>query len=294
MEGMLSDEQVKAYERDGFLVLAKFLTEEQCDALKRRMSDLIAQWKPEDYLSVFSTDEAGNLGRDTYFFDSADRISFFCEPKAVADDGKSLVNAKHLCINKVGHALHEKDEVFHQLSFSDKVKNVSKSLGYKHTVVPQSMYIFKQPFVGGEVTLHQDSTFLYTAPRQSCLGMWFALEDATEENGCLWAVPGSHKLGTETHFAREKDENGRVSMGFRRLRPAPSEVQLTPLCALPMKKGDMVLIHGDLYHMSKENTSPKSRHSYQLHMVEGPEEGCIWSALNWMQRDSEFPRLYEQ
>ena len=23
--------------------------------------------------------------------------------------------------------------------------------------------------------------------------MWIALEDATEDNGCLWSVPGSHK-----------------------------------------------------------------------------------------------------
>ena len=69
------------------------------------------------------------------------------------------------------------------------------------------MYIFKQANVGSEVTPHQDSTFLHTSPKQTvlgkifkldseaviCLGMWIALEDATEDNGCLWSVPGSHK-----------------------------------------------------------------------------------------------------
>lgn len=39
---------------------------------------------------------------------------------------------------------------------------------------------------------HQDSTFLYTEPL-SATGFWFALEDCTNENGCLWFVPGSHK-----------------------------------------------------------------------------------------------------
>lgn len=39
---------------------------------------------------------------------------------------------------------------------------------------------------------HQDSTFLYTEP-PTCIGLWMPLEDATEENGCLWFVPGSHK-----------------------------------------------------------------------------------------------------
>lgn len=39
---------------------------------------------------------------------------------------------------------------------------------------------------------HDDSTFLYTKPL-SAVGLWFALEDCTAENGCLSFVKGSHK-----------------------------------------------------------------------------------------------------
>lgn len=42
------------------------------------------------------------------------------------------------------------------------------------------------------VTSHQDATFLYTEPLGRVMGMWIALEDATENNGCLWFIPGSH------------------------------------------------------------------------------------------------------
>ena len=49
----------------------------------------------------------------------------------------------------------------------------------------------QQPGIGGEVGPHQDGTFLYTKP-QSCVGFWWALEDCTVNNGCLWAVPNSH------------------------------------------------------------------------------------------------------
>lgn len=52
------------------------------------------------------------------------------------------------------------------------------------------MLIFKQPFVGGEVVPHQDSSFLATSPF-SCVGTWLALEDATRDNGCMWALPGA-------------------------------------------------------------------------------------------------------
>jgi phytanoyl-CoA hydroxylase len=54
------------------------------------------------------------------------------------------------------------------------------------------MYIFKQPGIGGEVGCHQDATFLYTDPI-TVTGFWFAIEDATLENGCLWAAPGGHR-----------------------------------------------------------------------------------------------------
>ena len=47
----------------------------------------------------------------------------------------------------------------------------------------------QQPKIGGEVAVHQDSTFLYTDP-PTVVGLWLALEDATKENGCLWHLPG--------------------------------------------------------------------------------------------------------
>ena len=68
------------------------------------------------------------------------------------------------------------------------------ALGVREPRLMQSMYICKQPFIGGEVRCHQDATFLHTEPDR-LLGLWFALEDATVENGCLWALPGGHRGG---------------------------------------------------------------------------------------------------
>lgn len=53
-------------------------------------------------------------------------------------------------------------------------------------------FFLQQPGIGGEVVPHQDNSFLYTDP-PTCTGLWLALEDATITNGCLWAIPGSHK-----------------------------------------------------------------------------------------------------
>lgn len=50
---------------------------------------------------------------------------------------------------------------------------------------PFSMYICKQPKIGGVVDVHRDATFLRCAP-DTLYGLWIAIEDATLENG-WWA-----------------------------------------------------------------------------------------------------------
>ena len=42
------------------------------------------------------------------------------------------------------------------------------------------------------------------------VGLWFALEDVTLENGCLWFIPGSHREGIKRRFIRNPDPNSSV------------------------------------------------------------------------------------
>ena len=87
------------------------------------------------------------------------------------------------------------------------------------------MYIFKQPNIGGEVTCHQDSTFLYTEPID-IVGLWFALEDATVENGCLWAIPAGHTRGLKSRWVRSSDK--RMEFKIFDSEPWPED-ELVPL-----------------------------------------------------------------
>jgi phytanoyl-CoA hydroxylase len=146
-------------------------------------------------------------------------------------------------------------------------------------VLLQSMYIFKQPNIGGEVSCHQDSTFLYTEP-VDIAGLWFALEDATIENGCLWVIPGGHKLGLKSRWVRSA--NG--GMEFRTFDEQPwPETELVPL---EVRKGSLIVLHGLLPHRSLENRSSKSRHAYTLHVIGGDAH---YPADNWLQRSPAMP-----
>ncbi|KAJ6924302.1 phytanoyl-CoA dioxygenase isoform X2 [Populus alba x Populus x berolinensis] len=276
--GTLSSDQLDSFNSQGYLVIESFANPEDIESMMKRMDKLLDDF---DYtnVSVFSTKNQRKV-TDDYFYQSAENISFFFEEKAFGDDG-SLKQPKQLSINKVGHALHELDPVFKGFSSSEKSSGLLSSLGYKKPVIIQSMYIFKQPGIGGEVVPHQDNSFLYTEPT-TCTGMWLALEDATLLNGCLWAIPGSHKNGLVRRFLR--GENG---VYFDQPSPSYDQKDFVPI---EVKAGSLVLIHGDLIHQSFENQSSKSRHAYSWHVVD--TDGCKWAPENWIRRKVEPEPLY--
>lgn len=273
----ISKQQVQQYRDVGFLVLEGFADESECDRLRARAEELVQEFDPAEVVSVFSTREQNRIA-DEYFLTSGDKIRFFFEENAFNPDG-TLKYEKERSINKIGHALHDLDPLFERFSRSGKVKELAKAIGLEHSLLVQSMYIFKQPNIGGEVTCHQDSTFLYTEPIDIA-GLWFALEDATIENGCLWAIPGGHRHGLKSRWVR----TNQGGMQFETYDATPwPENELVPL---EVSKGSLILLHGLLPHRSFENRSPRSRHAYTLHLI-GAE--TKYPADNWLQRRENVP-----
>jgi len=277
--------------------------------MMQAMATLIEGWTPQSHVFRTDSQQEKAQGSDSYFLDSADQIHFFLEKDALDETGQLKSGlAKADALNKVGHGLHVRDETFRTYAQSQKVAKLVRTLGYKAPVLPQSMYIFKQAILGDAVTSHQDSSFLFTEPRPTCLGLWLALQDATLDNGCLWARPGSHKEPVRRHFARNpayfaNPGSGAPMMTFKQLHdgaavpweggmPQPTP-EAAGFVAAPIKQGDLFVIHGQVDHLSLPNTSPHSRHTFQLHLIEGPDAGVKWSEENWLQypAGTSFPRL---
>lgn len=269
---MTATDRLDRYQRDGFLVLKDFVQTSVCDRLRARAEQLVQDFDPSGVVSIFTTQEESRV-TDNYFLESGDKVRFFFEADAFLPNG-TLKQSKERSINKIGHALHQLDPVFNTFSNSAEVTQLIADLKIQDPRLIQSMYIFKQPRIGGEVTCHQDSTFLYTEPTDDIAGLWLALEDATVENGCLWVIPGGHRLGLKSRWVRAPE--GGMRFDVLDNTPWPEE-QLQPLA---VSKGTLIVLHGLLPHRSLANRSEKSRHAYTLHVISGKSR---FAADNWLQ-----------
>ena len=281
--GGLTEQQLDAFKSAGVFVLEDFVPVKACERLRAQVLKLIDEFDPSTVRSVFSAMEQTQIG-DSYFEESGDKIRFFFEKDAFDDDG-NLRQSKENSLNKMGHAMHDLDPVFDEFSRTPELAAIVSSLGYDDPIILQSMYIFKPPRIGGEVYCHQDSTFLYTEP-ESCIGFWFALEDATTENGCMHFIPGGHKGPLKELHYRNSDGN----MTFKTLDETPWPENAT--VAAEVKAGSLVIFDGRAPHLSGPNLSDKSRHAYTLHVI---DRASRYPAENWLQRSPHLPfRGFEQ
>ena len=266
----LNKEMLNFWNNNGYLIIEDFKTHKECDELINRSKELIEEQDFNNQQSVFDTVSQSH-NDDNYFLESGDKIRFFFEEKANLDEENVKTNKQYI-VNKIGHALHDLDDKFIAFSKNEQLDQIARAIGFHDPLLLQSMYIFKQPKIGGEVVCHQDSTFLITEP-ESTVGFWFALEDANKDNGCLQVASGGHKGPLRKLFKRE---NNQMKMEELSNEPFPKTDTF-----VEVKKGTLVLLHGRLPHYSCENKSPNSRHAYTIHAIDGKSK---YLDYNWLQR----------
>ena len=275
--GRIDDGMLRDYRDAGVLILEDFVPVAECERLRSRALDLVEAFDPESVRHVFSTTKQTQLD-DSYFYESGDKIRFFLEDDAFDETGH-LRQSKEHCLNKMGHAMHDLDPVFDAFSRTPELAVLAECLGYQDPGIIQSMYIFKPPRIGGEVICHQDSTFIYTEP-ESCTGFWFALEDATIDNGCMHFIPGAHKMPLKQRNFRQA--NGKFVIETIDETPWPEERKLPA----EARAGTLVIFDGRMPHLSGANLSDKSRHAYTLHVI---DQQCHYPSNNWLQRGADMP-----
>ena len=118
--------------------------------------------------------------------------------------------------------------------------------------------IAKPPFTDVPCHWHQDDAY-YVKQSQSetRMSVWVPLQDAHEQNGCLWIVPESPKWGLQEHSNKSYGQC-RLSMDD----DAIQEVLDKQAVPVPVTAGSAVLFSALLWHGSKGNETDKVRRAF--------------------------------
>jgi ectoine hydroxylase-related dioxygenase (phytanoyl-CoA dioxygenase family) len=220
---MLSHEQVEFFHTRGYLIVGSVLTPKEL-AEARMAYDRIFQAteKPASYR---------NLGQK---------------------EGEELSEGAVLQIID----MHKLDDVFYRLLHKPAILDMVEGvLGTSTIRLYHDQALFKPALLGDEVPWHQDNGYWKLDPLQSA-SLWIALDDATEENGCMWMVPGSHKAGQVGHQ--------RAGQYIAQLKADADERLAVPI---PLPAGSGMFHHCRTLHRTKPNHSPNQRRAWVMHYI---------------------------
>jgi phytanoyl-CoA hydroxylase len=287
-DNQLTGEMKEYYTTHGFLIFNDVVGPSQREALIAKTKELVPALI--DHFSIctaFVPDQKTEL-----FKMSAHSCKIFLEegPEYVSRETGDYIEITLNHVNKIGHTLHEEYSEFRETVFNHRILGILDSLEIKKPLVPQSMVIVKAPRIGSAVLPHQDATFLLTKPL--CLtGFWTPMEDATIENACLWAIPGSHKQPLYRRYVYDTMKNETRFVDLLEEKPNWSADQFVPL---EMPAGSLIVFDGKLVHKSEANISDITRLAFTWHVIDGT---TFWLSDNWIQRwdfDRSFLSMQEK
>ncbi|KAL8950200.1 MAG: hypothetical protein Q9222_003747 [Ikaeria aurantiellina] len=275
---VLSEAQCKSYATDGYLVIPDAITNDEATKLLNVAHTVMKR-----------VSEGGEgITRHEISGDGAETPSPIGRVLATFEPGdKTATNPFERRIARLGCGVH-KMRAFDALTHSAFNRSIARSLGYEDARITQSQLVAKLAGIGGEIVPHQDGCASFTDP-PSALTFWYAFEDTNIENGCLRVAPGSH-LTEPLHQRLIKQDNGQPN--FEKLatplwakeakeRPEHAETQQKEYEYKPLevKKGSLIVFHGNLLHKSGINLSQSNRIAYNFNIVDGsaniPEESYM-------------------
>lgn len=287
----VTESDIQFYRENGYVHIPNFLSPSDVLLLKNTVSDITRNAPlPERILP-----HVKYMGTK-YHLDSVDSMQLFFENQHVKDG--TLLAPLQQSIHKIGHGVHVESPAGRSVTFSLDMKKAVQSLtGFPSAAVVQSMFLLKQARVGEASGVHIDETYLMTQPPSRVAGVWIALDDALESNGCLEFLPGSHKThAVNKTWCRKRSSHESGSEWESLMKFDSNEAQESPVdensfIKVPVRSGGLVLIHGRVLHKSNPNTSQDTRFAYTFHVYDTESQ---WSPFNWIQEKEnyKFPLLF--
>ncbi len=202
------------YERDGVVRIREFFELPKVDEIRREL--------------------------DRYIRD--DLSSKPADARTLEADGKTIRNLWRL---------HLHNEYFRNLGQHQEIIDLIAGLVHGEPVL-EGIETFNKPArVGSGVPYHQDNAYFCQTP-PDMLTLWVAIDPVTVENGAVYFIKGSHKLGMLSTQPSGVTGN---SIGLATTPETPKSEQF---CAT-LQPGDATIHHCQIVHHSDPNPTDQSR-----------------------------------
>lgn len=224
---MLTSAQILAFQRDGYVVVPAFSTPDVCASIV-----------------AFARQELARVALPIEF--EAD-TQYPGAPVSRAAEGGAT--ARRLLM-----ATGRSDEL-RSWATSGRLKHMLVQLLGEGVTLSQAHHnciMTKQPAFSSTTGWHRDSRYWHFA-RPELVSAWLALGNEQPENGCLWVIPGSHRVQVA---GDQLDE-----FQFMRTDHLANQALLNVALPVPLVQGDLLLFHSNLFHAAGRNTTQATKYS---------------------------------
>lgn len=225
----LSEEQLLSFIINGFLVVEDVLSPDEVKVLSDR-TDMIA------------AGEADHIPETSLQLEQVFR------------EGEKPVENQVLSTRKLFDIAVYDPVMWQHVVHPKIVAIISDLLGSNDIKLYGDQLFMKPPEVGTEVPWHQDSASWRDIFPMELVSAWTAIDEATEDNGCLSYIPGTHRWGM-----MHKDKVNWFLSEFGS--------DQWPIIPAPLKPGSISFHHSLTLHHTCANLSGKRRRGYSVHYM---------------------------
>ncbi len=240
---VVTEEQWHQYLRDGFLNLGKLLEPAELEQLRQRADDL-AMGAVENPAVQMQLDTGG------VYEELPQAVRSFERPTMLYRKIQGL----------------ETDEHYSRLVRHPLCREICAHAYGAHAPISifRAMVMNKPAGQGTVLPWHQDGGAVWALDRDPLVTVWVALDPATQANGCLQVIPGSHRLGLlSTYGSTVQPEDVERHCPAERVRH------------LEVEEGHAVLLHNWLIHRSGVNPTPAPRRAFTVCYMDGRTQSIL-------------------
>ncbi|MDD5405504.1 MAG: phytanoyl-CoA dioxygenase family protein [Sulfurovaceae bacterium] len=255
----LTDEQLAQFKENGFLILPKFVSDGQCEAILD-----IAKAHLKHRIEPIETE----IGYDAKSKEYRTEVADYC----------SMPQEEDAPVRRL-RQVYSRDVVFKEWMEDEKIRPILEQVLNDKVVITLAHHnsiMTKLPYVSTQTKWHQDRRY-WRYSNDNLVSIWLALGEEYNANGVLEFIPGSHRMKFDENQFDEKEY-------FKDDLPKNQELIKTKM-SYNLHKGDVVLFHCSLLHRANKNDTDTPKISF-VYTVKGMSTSALANT-----RSSEYPEI---